>query len=411
MSDPTTLDPGVKAVLRGLQPLPIDAPVSARPGVLDHALANLLTPFRGCVLVQVPSGVNPDHAHVPLVDEASTPEFLSRLAVNNIAVTLGTRSGGLLAIRFMDRARLTAFLDRNPASRQTLITEHADGAVIWHTANVAYRLPLDLPGFSIKMTGNAMVFDRKDVRRADVFLHRATPTCVNLEDVDWGDDPDGSVDVWLTRLGHGEFYHQTQRGRIVPRRQAWANLLARRLRSRVAYEPREHRFYQTGGTDEWKPLEDVTLLDLLRQCIAVVPTQGTKSHSLITGEFLNRLIRGLRASLATRLPVAEVRLRTFARRCLIQESGANATMAELYSHYATDQRQCGLPLLAPTTFRRMIVRVLAEEPWLRPKSNSIPRPSGHQHGFRGLRLRDLAGATPAGAVDGPPGTLGTESAG
>ncbi len=86
------------------EPLPIDAPLVTKPGILDHALANLLATFSNCVLVPVPSGVNPDNAHVPLLDEAGPADFLSRLAINNIAVTLGPRSGGLVAIKFTDRA-------------------------------------------------------------------------------------------------------------------------------------------------------------------------------------------------------------------------------------------------------------------------------------------------------------------
>jgi hypothetical protein len=43
------------------EPLPIDAPLVTKPGILDHALANLLATFSGCVPTPVPPGVNPDH--------------------------------------------------------------------------------------------------------------------------------------------------------------------------------------------------------------------------------------------------------------------------------------------------------------------------------------------------------------
>jgi hypothetical protein len=192
---------------------------------------------------------------------------------------------------------------------------------------------------------------------------------------------------------------------VVARPAAWRYLLARQLRNTVAYETREHQFYQAAGGGKWQPSDDDQLLILLRRRIAEIPVEGDGMKSLLTDDFLKRLIRRLRSSLAARLPVAEGQLREFAQRHLIMEPGNNITTAEIYLDYVADCRQRELTPLAPTTFRRMISRVLAEEPWLRPKSNSIPRATGHQHGFRGLRLKESKREVVADcAVIGTPGT-------
>ena len=391
----------------GFKPASINDRRVAVPGVLDPPTANLSQVFAGCVLVAVPRGANPEHVPVPLAPETGTPGYLSRLAISNIAVNLGPRSAGLAAIRFTDRAELDAFLKRNPTIQLSLITENAAGPVIWAKAQTVYRLPFDAPALSVRMTGNLLVFDRGDVRRADALLNHATPTMVDLQELDWGNDLNGHIDVWLTRLQHGDFFHRTKRGRTVPKPAAWRHLLARQLRRRIAYECREHEYYEATPNGEWRPLAETHLRDLLQERIAAAPVEPAGLKSLLNDEFLERLIRWLRTSLAAKLPVAEARLRVFAVENLSRETGANVTSAELYHAFVEDHRRRGRRLIPATTFRRMIGRVLAEEPWRLSKSNSVPRESGHQHGYRGVRLKGvLDGKTRNSDITG---TLGMKS--
>ena len=387
-----------------MNPIPITDRLISNPDVLDHALANLLEVFADYSLVPIPPGVSAGQVPVPSPAEASSSGYRSRRVVSNIAVLLGARSGGLLAIQFQQEAELAAFLERNPGSQHTLITEHAEGAIIWHQADTTHRLPLEGPGFRVRMSGLVQVFERNAVRRVDAFIHHAPPTRVDLEKLHWGMAEDGRLDVWLTRLRHGEFFGRTKRGRPVPRMNVWSQLLARQLRTRLAYEKREHEFYEATADGEWQILGDAELRARLREQIAAAPVAPAPLKALLTDEHLACLIRRLQTSLATRLPLAEARLRSFALEHLISERGASVTTAEIYMALVEDQR--GRPLIPTTTFRRMIGRVLAEEPWRRSKSNSIPRESGQQHGYRGLRLRRLL-LPEVGDSEGN-GTLGIE---
>ena len=367
----------------------MDAPLTQASEVLDTASRNLQAIFPGCLLVPIPPGVSAEQTLVPLAAEVNSLSYRSRLLTNNIAVLLGAHSGGLVAIRFQHRAELAAFLERNPGSQHTLITEHAEGAIIWHQADTAHRLPLEGPGFRVRMTGLVQVFERNAVRRVDAFIHHARPTPVDLEKLYWGMDDDGRLDVWLTRLRHGEFFGRTKRGRPVPRMNVWSQLLARQLRTRLAYEKREHEFYEATADDKWRRLGDKELRDRLRERIAAAPVDPSPLKALLTDEHLARLIRRLQTSLAARLPLAEARLRSFASEHLILERGGSITTAEIYAAFLEDQQQQGQPLIPTTAFRRLIGQVLAEEPWRRSKSNSIRRESGQQHGYRGLRLKRL----------------------
>lgn len=370
------------------EPLPIDAPISARPGVLDHALANVLAAFTNCVLVPVPSGVDADTVRVPLIDEAVTPECLSRLATNNVAVVLGPRSQGMLAIKFTDRAGLTAFVERNPASGQTLITEHAGGPVIWHTADVAHRLPLDLPGCTVQMVGNVMVFDRAGVGRADAFFNRAKPTCVNLQDIEWGDDPDGTIAAWLAVLTHGDFFRRGGRGQQIPNTHAWRAYLAARLKPTTAYDTGSRRFYHRGVDADWRPVTDAHLRDELRRLVHAAPVGTTEARARISDEWLSRLCSRLKSSLGAQLQNIEDRTRAYLQQHLIKSPGDNVTNGELYADYKAHCNQADQPLLSPMKFRQLIGAILRGESWQAGYSKSIRRPGGQQNGWRGVRLRD-----------------------
>lgn len=231
---------------------------------------------------------------------------------------------------------VAACLERNPASRHTLITEHADGAVIWHKAAAANRLPLDLRGCTVQMTGNVMVFERDDVRRADAFLHRATPTCVNMEDVDWGDDPDGTIPAWLARLAHGAFFRRGGRGQQLPNARAWGAYLAARLKPTTAYDTRDRQFYADVNAGGWQPVTDHQVRDELRRLVLAAPVGHAESKSRITDEWLARVCVRLKSSLEAQVPLVEARLRVFLEQRVVKgEPGANVTNGELAEAFAT----------------------------------------------------------------------------
>ena len=373
-------------------------------GLMDPKTRSVLQAFTGCVLTPVRPGLNPDSVPVPLAEEAASNSYRARLAVDSVAVVLGGRSDGLFAMEFDNEAEFQTFLARNPDSRETLITSHRGRPVVWHRTKVAHSISLPGPGLRVEFSGSRMVLNRIGLDQEDVILNHATPTRMSPESIHWPDRFRGAVDLWLTRLRYGDLFRHTSGGHRVPRSMAWLYLLTRRLRRTAAYENREQQFFRRVAKDQWVALSEAQFVDLLHQEAMANLTHEATAQPLLTEEFLRGLLRWLRVSLADRLPIARAQLRTFARRQLDVEPGSSATTAEIYDRYLCDCQERNVPSLASTTFRRCIGHVLAEAPWFRSRSNSIPRASGHQHGFRGLRLRSaLTGTTPDCAVNGTPG--------
>ena len=387
MNDSNAFVPGNEAELRGLQPLPIDVTLSTRPGLLDHATRNVVHAFADCVLVPVPSGVDADTVHVPLAPEALAPKFRAKLATHSIAAVLGSRSGGLFAIRFDDEDELAAFRARNPESRSTLITSHAGRAVVWHRTVVPHRVPLRLPRVTVLMTGNLLVLDRYGLGRADHIVQSAKPTTINIESIDWAADPTGAVDVWLTTVLEGGLFRPGEQGRLVPNRTIWRNYLARRLRSLLAYESLEHRFYRRSETNDWHPFAEDAVLPWLRELIMAAPAGIPSAKAALSDVWLGRLVRRLRSLLPAGALVLHARLKEYARACLKVERGSDVTVGELYCAFAVRCRENELPNVPEEVFQKHIAAVLRVEPWFRSKSKSVVRESGCQNGFRSLAFR------------------------
>lgn len=367
--------------------LPIDAPLVAKPGLLDHAARNVVHAFADCVLVPVPTGVDADTVNVPLAPEALAPKYRAKLATDSIAVVLGPRSGGLFAIRLEHEADLAAFLVRNPESRSTLITSHASRPVVWHRTVVPHRTSLHLPRVTVLMTGNLLVLDRYGLGRADHILQSARPTTVNIESIDWGTDPTGVVDVWLTTVLEGGLFRPGEQGGFVPNRTVWRSYLVRRLRPHLAYESLEHRFYRRSETNDWHPFAEDAVLPWLRELIMATPAGTPTAKAALSDVWLGRLVRRLRSLLPAGALVLHARLREFARDSLTVDRGSDVTVRELYYAFAVWCRESELPSLPEEVFQKHIASVLRVEPWFRSKSKSIVRESGCQNGFRSLALR------------------------
>ena len=380
------------------KPQPMDTPLNAGTGLLDHASANLLTAFSGCPLVPVPAGGIPNEAPAPLATEIQTAAFRSRLATQNITVLLG-QVDGLFAVEFEDEAVLEAFLERNPTSRWTLITTHDGRPVLWHRAKTAHRVSLLLPGLNVLMRGNLLILNRDGLERTDLILNPAPPRLVNPETVDWGTDADGLIDSWLARLSHGEFFRRNTQGRAIPNRRSWRYYLTRRLRARVAYSAADGAFFELTATGNWLPVPDDQLRPRLRELIAISPVDAPEAKARLSDEWLDQVSRRLKTSLATHLPVAEARLRAFADRFLIKATRANVTNAELVAAFEAHCRETGQPRLSANKAKVMLGRILRSEPWLVGYSKSIQRPGGAQNGWRGVRLNEaiLTQATFGGA--------------
>jgi hypothetical protein len=387
-----------------LKLLPMDTPLTAEPGSLDYASANLMQVFSGCLLVAIPIGAHPSNIPVPLAPEADSTGHKSRLATNSIAVLLGPRSNGLFAIRFADRNELALFLERNPASQQTLIMEHAEGAVVWHRTTTAFPQPLQLSSLSVTMTGNLLIYDRAALQCRDAFLNIGEIKAVELSALDWGPDPDGKIAAWLAVLTHGEFFRRGGRGQLAPNSQAWRAYLAARLKPTTAFDTRSRQFYHKAAGIGWQPLTDAQLRDELRRLVHVAPVGTAEARARLTDEWLSRLCARLKSSLATQLQIIEDRLRAYMQQRVIKEPGANMTNAELFADYEAHCNQAGQSSLSPMKFKMLIGQVLRAESWRAGYSKSIRRPAGQQNGWRGLRLRDQGESlmTTHGA-DGAPG--------
>lgn len=378
---------------------PINAPLTTRPVALDHAVGNLVAAFDICSLVPVPAGTKPGDVPTATVTETDSPNYLRRLVSNNVAVTLGGHSG-LVAIKFSTRLGRDEFLAQNAGCHTTLITNHVDGAIIWLRATTAFRAPLVLPQLSIQMTGNLMVYDRSTLQCRDEFLNFAEIQTVDLSAINWGPDSDSKIAAWGAILAHGEFFRRGGRGQKIANAATWRAYFAARLKSTTCYESQERRFYSRIGGSDWHSMPIGLLRDKLRALVNTAPVGMPEAKSRITDEWLNRQCERLKASLATQLQVIEDRLRFYMEQRLIEEPGANLTNAELFADFDAHCIQTGQPSLSPTKFRLLVGRMLRREPWRVGYSKSIPRPSGQQNGWRGLRIksRTYTAMTTHGAV-------------
>lgn len=383
--------------------LPLDTPLVAKPGLLDHAARSVVHAFDGYPLVPIPPGVDPNTVHPPLVDEAVTPAFQSRLATQNIAVALGQRDG-LLAVRFEHEAPMEEFLGRNPSCRASLITMHGGRPVVWLRARTAHLVSLLLPDFSVLMQGAIVVLSRGGLERTDLILNQAAPQVVNPESLDWGSDADGLIDSWLTRLSHGDFFRRNALGQAIPNRRAWCHYLTARLRTHLAYDPAEGQFFEPTEAGDWRPVLEDQLRLRLRGLITMTPVDAPEAKARLSDEWLGQVCCKLKASLEAHLPLVEGRLRVFLEQRLVKQPGANVTNAELTVAFTTHAQQTGQLLLSPKRFKILVGRILRGEPWTLCYSKSLRRPGGQQNGWRGVRLKAANTTNPTlGGADGADG--------
>ena len=156
-----------------------------------------------------------------------------------------------------------------------------------------------------------MVLSRGGLERTDLILNQAAPQVVNPESLDWGSDADGLIDSWLTRLSHGDFFRRNSRGQAIPNRRAWRHYLTRRLRTHLAYDPGEGQFFEPTSAGDWRPVPEDELRLRLRELITMAPVDAPEAKARLSDEWLGRVCRRLKSSLAAHLPLVEGRLRVF----------------------------------------------------------------------------------------------------
>lgn len=78
------------------------------------------------------------------LEDTKVPEYVAKLIVGNVGVSLGAPSGGLCSIDFDDDAAATEFLDSNPALQNTLRTRGSRGCNIWVRIEGDYPTPCKL---------------------------------------------------------------------------------------------------------------------------------------------------------------------------------------------------------------------------------------------------------------------------
>jgi hypothetical protein len=357
------------------EPQPIDAPISAQTGVLDHGVRNLRATFPDSLLLPVPRGIDPGDVPPPSITEVDSPGYLAQLAKSNIAVQLGQRDG-LLAVRFEQEATMEEFLGRNPSCRGSLITMHRGRPVAWLRARTAHPVSLRLPNLSVLMKGAVLVLSRGGLERKDVIRNQAVPLMVNLEGLHWGPDADGWIDSWLTRLSHGDFFLRNSRGQAIPNPRAWHHYITRRLLTHLAYEPDEGQFFEPTEAGDWRPVPEGELRLRLRELIAMAPVDAPEAKARLSEEWLSQMCRKLKTSLEAHLPVVEARLRAFLVEHLVKEPEVNVTNAELAEAFTTYTQQTGQPLMSPKQFKVLVGQILRGGPWTLCYSKSLRRPGG-----------------------------------
>jgi hypothetical protein len=87
--------------------------------------------------------------------------------------------------------------------------------------------------------------------------------------------------------------------------------LAGRLRTHLAYDPAEGQSFEPSSVGDWLPVPEDELRLRLWELITMAHVDAPEAKARLSDEWLSRVCRRLKSSLATPLPLAEGRLCVF----------------------------------------------------------------------------------------------------
>jgi len=185
-------------------------------------------------------------------EATQTPAYRYALASGefNIAVYLGTMSGGLCALDFDQDEDLAAFLAVNPALATTTRSRGSRGGMVWLRVAGEFPASCTTKHFEWRANGRlSTIYGRHPKGMDYTLLVAAPPVAVTFADLQW---PDGWELPWVGAAGrdaaealareYGQPFYTNKDGKVNGiNERYWAALYARE--NRVLYDPDEKNFY------------------------------------------------------------------------------------------------------------------------------------------------------------------------
>lgn len=309
-------------------------------------------------------------------------EYQLELARNDIAVACGIPSKGLCAIRFTTKDRLNAFLDSNPALRETLATSSPDGFHLWLRVTNFCPSSCGFTELEWISDGNIIVLTRNSLHQYRI-ENQGKPISLDFEQLVWPTEAARA----FKKDAIGRKYPPTltdQQGQVMANDNYIAAIYV--FENPIFYHPSERQFVYGKGQPTKLCLEmlKLNILDFLELYAGVYRKQGCWMDTSL--RHVNQLVELVRVMSVIPPTDEETAVEHFVEAQLTPASGRNVSIEETYTYYAEYCSREKLPVLSKTQFQDRIAGVVMRKYGL-GKSHSIKRDNRCVRGFRGLEVR------------------------
>jgi P4 family phage/plasmid primase-like protien len=206
-------------------------------------------------------------------EATQTPAYRFALASGefNIAVYLGTMSGGLCALDFDQDEDLAAFLAVNPALATTTRSRGSRGGMVWLRVTGEFPASCTTKHFEWRANGRlSTIFGRHPKGMDYTMLVETAPVAVTFAEVQW---PDGWDLPWVGAAArdaaealareYGQPFYTNKEGKVNGiNERYWAALYARE--NRVLFDPDEKNFYRYAAeTGLWETITPESIREVI----------------------------------------------------------------------------------------------------------------------------------------------------
>ena len=239
-------------------------------------------------------------------EATQTPAYRYALASGefNIAVYLGTMSGGLCALDFDQDEDLAAFLAVNPALAATTRSRGSRGGMVWLRVAGGFPASCTTKHFEWRANGRlSTIFGRHPKGMDYTMLVDAPPVAVTFADVQW---PVGWDLPWVGAAErdaaaalakeYGQPFYTNKDGKVNGiNERYWAALYARE--NRVLFDPDEKAFYRyTADTGLWETVTPESIREIISGRILEISREAGQFtlEMQITQTRLNAVVSALK---------------------------------------------------------------------------------------------------------------------
>jgi hypothetical protein len=334
------------------------------------------------------------------LERSHSAECQQELNRADIAVVCGTPSRGLCATRFSDQATMDAFLESNPAIRQTLKTSSRHGTYLWLRVTGDFcPASCQFPGLHWLSEGASVVLKREPCSRWRLDKD-GKPLALDFDQIVWPAEATRAFKV--EAIGHQyQFTVADRKGRKMVNDNFIATVFA--LDNRIFYNPARQQFFSDAGQSA-KLYPEMVKRSLLQFLARFAETFSKRGCWLDTSlKHADRLLELLKVICVQAPAEEDVAMEKFVEAQLALVAGRDVTVAETYSSYVEYCSRQNLPVFARSQFLNRIPRVVKQRFGI-GKNHAIKRNSRCVRGFTGLEIRsrcpDVGATDVTDAMDG-----------